>query len=631
MQARVKAEVFFKEGGKKTEDGLNHVGASMNNLLKGAEDAFKHARPSWWNGGSSGSGGIIPRAPLHGDGHAASGYPEALPRGVAAFGAVNAVVVPPGANAQALDDVAMRRHCAALERLIEIGLSPQAARVALRHLDSWLVCQEGQDEMAIAEAAAQASGEPILHVGDRARLEGLVKATSVNGMVGTLTAYGAADLRWKVQLSDGQIFWVRPKLLKPLEVNRLPLQSASAVGASPSAPSRCSELTPAPAASELIEGWAALDARKARWHEEQQLRDIELLEREEVLRKLQEALEAEQLQIGEQRHSLAIERAHSMSDAGRRNSEPVEFVMGKVGSKIAAIVEEGTHDRSATSLGSDAEDPDDEEDEREADEMWDMDWSKLAADGRAAAAVGSVAASSASSPTAAKSAAPSSQPSSPTPALGVEASAVAGEGARAAGGAAAASAIGAAEAEEAEVEVVAAPAEEAQADRAESFREAGAEEEVEEELELVAEQEEVEVPSPAGLDATPGPSPELSEGTPDSAAASPGLKPGQPRSQGAWSSRSGERRERSLPPPREASEAPLNMPAPERENLHKTLEEKRRLAEVHNGQDLTINKRKEFEKGRMPGVHPAIAQKLEERRRKLELEEAAGDSLPVAA
>ena len=116
-----------------------------------------------------------------------------------------------------------RHHCAALERLVEMGLSPQAgcpdqivnerspkqqvtasrqdshvalrsytvihswlavpdleaAKVAVRHLDSWLVSevgrvqveqfssqllrQDGRSEMAVAEAEATSTGEAILH------------------------------------------------------------------------------------------------------------------------------------------------------------------------------------------------------------------------------------------------------------------------------------------------------------------------------------------------------------------------------------------------------------------------------------------------------------------------------------
>ncbi|CAK9110007.1 Uncharacterized protein SCF082_LOCUS51101 [Durusdinium trenchii] len=81
--------------------------------------------------------------------------------------------------------------------------------------------------MAAAEAEASSAGEPILHVHDQVRLEGLVKNKGTNGALGILQAYGAESHRWKVTLHDGQVFWIKPKLLKPLQLRRMPLPDPS--------------------------------------------------------------------------------------------------------------------------------------------------------------------------------------------------------------------------------------------------------------------------------------------------------------------------------------------------------------------------------------------------------------------
>jgi len=390
--ARKSNDFNFKAAGRKTEDAFKEVGDSVKEVFRGMEESMSinlKFRPSWWGGG--GGGGSPSREPAPA---------PAEPPAVSIFQALAGADPGPAASAPQSksqsqsqnageDDVAMRRHCAALERLVEIGLSPQAARVSLRHLDSWLVCEAGAAEMAAAEAAAFSAGEPILHVGDSVRLEGLVKNRTTNGRQGMLEAYGADSHRWKVRLNDGQVFWIKPKLLRPLEIKRLPLPP-------PESPEQTGD-EQAVQSKNLAVGWARLEARQMAWKEEQEAREITLLEREEALRKLQEALEDEQDVLVEQRRSLAGEQA-------RLGRERVETVSHSVPSQMtfdmaddspadspapldsnfmrpSALTERIEDDRSCRPVRAD-----EVESEGEPDEMWDMDWSALAGGGAKAGA-----------------------------------------------------------------------------------------------------------------------------------------------------------------------------------------------------------------------------------------------------
>ncbi|CAE7322841.1 unnamed protein product [Symbiodinium sp. CCMP2592] len=190
----------FRAAGSKTEAAIKEMEHGVHKFFTGMEESLsKITRPSWLGGGS----GPSKQAPAPPVVHSKQEHPTPTPSGE--------------------DDSTMRHHCAALERLVEMGLSPQAAKVAVRHLDSWLVSEDGRSEMAVAEAEATSTGEAILHVHDQVRLEGLVKNKGTNGMMGTLEAYGAESHRWKVRLTDDQVFWIKPKLLRPLKMQRMPL------------------------------------------------------------------------------------------------------------------------------------------------------------------------------------------------------------------------------------------------------------------------------------------------------------------------------------------------------------------------------------------------------------------------
>jgi len=455
---RQRASEVEQAWGRKTEDALREVGDSVKEAFRGVEETFssmKLGRPNWWAAPNSAEGQSAapqcthaPQAPRSASlkqaatASGAAAATPAAPKGVPAA----ATSAPSTASASAVpastrqkptgptaalrqrvlggakasrpveDDGAMRRHCAALERLvIEIGLSPQAARVALRHLDAWLVDDYGKAEMASAEAAAHAAGEVILHVGDSVRLEGLVKNLDANGKRGKLTAYRADDHRWKVVLTDGQLFWVRPKSLRPLDMRRMPLpepedasgtDSAADGAGGGSSQGQSDRATGVAGSFALAAGWARLEARQAAWKEEQEAREIELLEREMTIRKHQEALDMQQHVLGESRHSFALNQARSLaalekqktSDvAGGRECQPMEIGSPDAspqqsprdsGGSPRAVASSTLVERQLSDDGSG-----DEEiigdvplaDEEEGDSVWDTDWITLASAPRVAA------------------------------------------------------------------------------------------------------------------------------------------------------------------------------------------------------------------------------------------------------
>ncbi|CAK9071298.1 unnamed protein product, partial [Durusdinium trenchii] len=145
----------IKTAGKRTEEALKEVGDSMNEVFKDMKEQWsKFTRPSWFGGSSK------------------EAHHPVRP---------GSSKEPTEVHAHPEDDATMRHHCAALERLVEMGLSPQAAKVAVRRLDSWLVSEDGRAEMAAAEAEASSAGEPILHVGS-AQKRGPTRRTEIVDM-----------------------------------------------------------------------------------------------------------------------------------------------------------------------------------------------------------------------------------------------------------------------------------------------------------------------------------------------------------------------------------------------------------------------------------------------------------------
>eukprot|EP00419_Tripos_fusus_P043116 CAMPEP_0172793190 /NCGR_PEP_ID=MMETSP1074-20121228/209354_1 /TAXON_ID=2916 /ORGANISM="Ceratium fusus, Strain PA161109" /LENGTH=534 /DNA_ID=CAMNT_0013630265 /DNA_START=26 /DNA_END=1627 /DNA_ORIENTATION=+ len=454
---RQRASEVEQAWGRKTEDALREVGDSVKEAFRGVEETFnsmKLGRPNWWAAASGPEGQTAmpqwanaPQAPrpafLKPAQASSAAGTAATPAAVtteptatkcapstkcapvtkSAPSTASAATAAPAparqkptgpraalrqrafgalkASRPVEDDGAMRRHCAALERLvIEIGLSPQAARVALRHLDAWLVDDYGKAEMASAEAAAHAAGEVILHVGDSVRLEGLVKNLDANGKRGRLTAYRADDHRWKVVLTGGELFWVRPKSLRPLDMRRMPLPceedacatactgDGAGAGSSQGQPDRA---TGTASSFALAAGWARLEARQAAWKEEQEAREIELLEREMTIRKHQEALDMQQHVLGKSRQSFALDQARSLAElekqktvdiAGGRECQPMAIGSPPVSPQQSprSCGSAGVERHQVSDDGSGEEDLGDVPivDPEDGDNVWDTDWITLA-------------------------------------------------------------------------------------------------------------------------------------------------------------------------------------------------------------------------------------------------------------
>jgi len=307
---------------------------------------------------------------------------------------------------------------------------------------------------------------------------------------------------------------VRPKLLRPLELKRLPLPDPDAAG-------------PAPQAVALAAGWARLEARQAAWKEEQEAREIELLEREMSLHKTREALEAEQETLDQRRHTLALDQARNLAELERHS----EGTQGPHGTSTRQFYLSGTAPRCRPPDGEvlDGEPPadesivDDDEDDEACDEMWDTDWTTVSPHKE-------------------------SMKASPAPSLPELRLKDADGGLHAAGGVGRQPSGGTGESS-----------------------------------------------SPGGAESA-GSTGQCCEP----------MSAGQASASGAPSGGAASRATSRTASP------PALDPA-EREVFQQRLEEKRRLAELHNGEDLSLSSRSESVKSRMPGVHPDIAQKLEER------------------
>jgi len=273
----------------------------------------------------------------------------------------------------------MRQHCISLERLVMMGLSPQAARVAMRHLDAWVVGDSGRAEMAAADQIAAATGESVLRIGQRVQLGGLVKNPTANGKTGTLYAYRAEDLRWKVYTGDGKIYWLQPKFVKSLEPDKQVEEHSASTDPG------LDKLRPS--AGELAAGWAKFEAKKVLWTENLESQEIALLEREAQLLRDQEAMASQLMLLEERRRSLALEQAQverRLSDQSaserqqntpRASVEHSSFSMcgGEHGHEELQVVlneESSEFPCDARSLG------DSDEDDGE-DEVWDTDWAAL--------------------------------------------------------------------------------------------------------------------------------------------------------------------------------------------------------------------------------------------------------------
>lgn len=271
-----------------------------------------------------------------------------------------------------------------LERLVENGFSPEAARAALRHFDEWLVSDEGKAEMAIAEAHAHAAGDPILHTGDAVRLEGLVKTVEANGQQGVLGAFRSKDGRWKVNLNNGKWHWVRPPLIKPMVLRRIPFPE---IGAADTCDQMDAEGSPVQM-SKVAAAWATLEVQQSRFKERQESWEIANLEREEILRKAVDEFELQQHMFQEKQRSFALAHAQCVAEleAARTSlamgarQEVASFTLSEERAQAQASdasTAEGEELLLDSQVDEDGEEGDDDDCEAEADAMWDMDWSRL--------------------------------------------------------------------------------------------------------------------------------------------------------------------------------------------------------------------------------------------------------------
>lgn len=473
------------------------------------------------------------------------------------------------------DDAVMKCHFAALERHVAMGLSPQAARAAIHHMDEWLVSEAGVAEMARAEELARAVGEQVLHKGETVRLAGLVKNSTVNGKLAVLQMYSAESQRWRVALSDGKVYLLQPKFLQPYELRpaqmlqklkrslsppRQGSQTASPSSGSGSAPEGRSSLgggspaaaepsaggssqvaspagSPAslPAAPAAVEAaWKELEANQVAWKEVQEAREIELLEREEALHKLQERLEEQHRHLSEKRRSDAMAHARNLAELESKvngAAQDRQFVMDDGSPQGPELIE-------ATSPAAEEE----EELGEEPDDLYDMDWSAVAHDRKASSA-----------------ASDGGEGSPPRPGSQASTGLASDDASRTTGTAA------------------------------------------------------VPPPSPGAGSADATDAPASDPAACDSADAEASKAPVAPEPEPLAPA--------AVPPPQHRQQSPQvvpTVPPAEAEVLHRKMEEKRRLAELHNGEDLVSMPSAPREKESMPGAHRALAEKLEQRRRDLD-------------
>jgi hypothetical protein len=219
--------------------------------------------------------------------------------------------------------------------------------------------------MGSAEEVALAMGEPILRIGQRVELRGLVKNAASNGKLGTLFAYRAEDQRWKVHTGD-RIYWLQTKFLKPTD----PAKALNAQ--SDSADPGLDQLRPS--ATELARGWAKLESKQVAEQEKLESREISLLEREAALLCEEDTLEQKRRALEERRRALAVEQAQGIAAMEGRPNGVVQTPATGTGTTDTAHTAFHPVGRSFSMCGNDAG----EAEEAEADvEDWNTDWVAL--------------------------------------------------------------------------------------------------------------------------------------------------------------------------------------------------------------------------------------------------------------
>jgi len=348
---------------------------SVKDILRNAEESLSKKRQwgNWWGGHGSNPAALAQRwnscpAPPN-DYKDENGGQRDETTGIARQPARTAVTA---------------QHSPELERLVEHGFSPEAAKAALQHFDEWLASDEGKAEMAVAEADANAAGDPILHTGDAVRLEGLVKTVEANGQQGVLTAFRSKDGRWRVDLNNGKWHWVRPPFIKPMLLRRIPLLE---IGTADNVDQMDAGGSPVQM-SKVAAAWAKLEGQQRDFQEKQEAWEICNLEREEVLRKAVDEFDLQQHMFQEKQRSFALAHARCIAELeaarislamGARH-DVASFTMSEERAQTQASdasTAEGEELLLDSQAEEDGEDGEDDEGEPEADAMWDMDWSRL--------------------------------------------------------------------------------------------------------------------------------------------------------------------------------------------------------------------------------------------------------------
>eukprot|EP00444_Apocalathium_aciculiferum_P046131 CAMPEP_0183528750 /NCGR_PEP_ID=MMETSP0371-20130417/22925_1 /TAXON_ID=268820 /ORGANISM="Peridinium aciculiferum, Strain PAER-2" /LENGTH=316 /DNA_ID=CAMNT_0025728413 /DNA_START=20 /DNA_END=967 /DNA_ORIENTATION=+ len=98
--------------------------------------------------------------------------------------------------------------------LVSVGLSPQGAGLAWRHLCTWLNSEEGREEVEVTENIARASGDLVLHIGDAVCADEHAYCFVGGSCIETLQDYDSQHDAWKVVCAGMPTRWVRACALR---------------------------------------------------------------------------------------------------------------------------------------------------------------------------------------------------------------------------------------------------------------------------------------------------------------------------------------------------------------------------------------------------------------------------------
>lgn len=309
-------------------------------------------------------------------------------------------------KAMLMQSAAVEEYSACVEQTMELSNSAQeeteALSEALEHVDfavkrtlqtSLRRCSGAWKSVAgTLVAAAQQLSDDSAHVVQDVLppLKVSKRPSWANGLFKPLTARGGKDggsdcpepKAGANKLADAQ----RLSLEHVLQGTPSPVRKHQEPETSAGAPSKAPAAAQAPQAPEdprLLEGWAELEAQRRAARESHEAREIQLLEQEENLRGMQAQLDSQLKHVAESRRSLALNQARCIAllespkvsqthgrteyislDGGKRSSSrsPEHVALdGKV-EVIAPLAEAGESESEG------------EEDKGAHDAVWDMDW-----------------------------------------------------------------------------------------------------------------------------------------------------------------------------------------------------------------------------------------------------------------